>query len=201
MASFIKWFNENKIEVELDFTDRNKLQFLDELVEAEKVCEFIRIIYGEEYYPEILDNRIWQFCNEISKKYSKYGILSTCNLVDLKSLTYDLGAMLLNFIGSLEDEEVITKYKKALMSQLDRFEMIEFEDFKDKADTFKVVGKVIGEEDNELIAHYLDKCDDVVLGDRVINPFENFRGISEENDRFIGYFDKKISDKLNKPID
>ena len=196
MSRFYDWFEENKIEVKIDFTDREKLRFLDELVKAEENCKIIRginEILGDEYYPEITENRIWRFCNDISRENgSKYGILSTCNLVDLGSLTYDLGAMLFRFIADLDEgDKARTQYRDALRNQMNMFDSMRTDEYRAKVDLFKRVAEVTGEDNNDLIAHYLEKADDVVFGDRIKNPFDDFRGISEENDDFIAYFDRK----------
>ena len=200
MSRFYDWFNENKIEVKIDFTDTEKLEFLDSLVEAEKNCELIRAInefLDDECYPEIIENRIWQYCDNISKENgSKYGILSPCNLVDLGSLTYDLGAMLFRFIGDLDEgDKARTQYRDALRNQMNMFDSMRTDEYRAKVDLFKRVSEVTGEDNNDLIAHYLEKADDVVFGDRIKNPFADFRGINEENDEFIGYFDRKIAEK------
>lgn len=200
MSRFYDWFEENKIEVKVDFTDTEKLEFLDSLVEAENNCELIRAIneiLGNECYPEILENRIWRFCDDISKENgSKYGILSPCNLVDLGSLTYDLGAMLFKFIADLDEgDKTRTQYRDALRNQMNMFDSMRTDEYRAKVDLFKRVSEVTGEDNNDLIAHYLEKADDVVFGDRIKNPFDDFRGVNEENDEFIGYFDKKIAEK------
>lgn len=200
MSKFYDWFEENKIEVKIDFTDTEKLEFLDSLVEAEKNCELIRAInefLGDECYPEIIENRIWQYCDNISKEYgSKYGILSPCNLVDLGSLTYDLGATLFKFIADLDEgDKTRTQYRNALRNQMNMFDSMRTDEYRAKVDLFKRVAEVTGEDNNDLIAHYLEKADDVVFGDRIKNPFADFRGVNEENDKFIGYFDRKIAEK------
>lgn len=199
-SRFYDWFEENKIEVKIDFTDIEKLEFLEELVKAEENCKIIRginEILGDEYYPEILENRIWRFCDDISKEHgSKYGILSPCNLVDLGSLTYDLGAILFKFIADLDDgDKMRTQYRDALRNQMNMFDSMRTDEYLGKTNLFKRVAEVTGEDNNDLIARYLEKADDVVFGDRLKNPFDDFRGVNEENDEFIEYFDRKIAEK------